>query len=155
MLAIASLESKEILGGPRLAEIATDLLQDLLDQSNRFTVVERRNLARVVDEQALDKAGKLVGADLVAYGAVTETVLYSETVPNGPRRFAEIVIQARVVRTDTGKIVYSGEKRGLSNVPQPARASKPEQIAFDEALLNRVARDAVEKLAQEIAELAP
>lgn len=153
VLAIAALESKEFLGGPRLAEIATDFLQDILVQSRKFNVVERRNLGRVIEES--ENPGKRLGADLVVYGAVAEAVLGTAEGQARSLRVAEVVIQARVVRTLDGKILYSSEKRGLAQGPPPAHASNSERIAYDQGLLNRAARDAVEKLAAEIAALHP
>ena len=153
VLAIAALESKEILGGPRLAEIATDFLQDILVQSRKFNVVERRNLGRVIEES--ENPGKLLGADFVVYGAVVEAVLGTAEDQTRSQRVAEVMIQARVVGCETGKTLYSSEKRGLAQGPPPAHASNPERIAYDAALMNRAARDAVEKLAAEIAALAP
>ena len=153
-IAVAHLEAKSALGGTRLAGVATDFFQDLLFQTGRFTVVERRNLGRVLEEQAKDsmsRKGKMVGADLVAFGAVVEAVLRSAP----PHRIAEVAVRAQVVGVDTGKLLYTSEKRGSAEESPSAGASDAETAANDEALLNRAVRAAVEKLVEEIAQRVP
>lgn len=157
-IAVAHMEARSSLGGARLADVAADCLQDLLLKSGRFTVVERRNLGRVLEEQAkesMSKVGKLVGADLVAFGAVAEAALRNAPEPGGPMRIAVVAVQARVVQVETGTLLYSSEKRGSAAGSPSAGASDAETAAYDEALLNRAVRAAVEKLVGEIALRAP
>lgn len=148
-LAIAGIDSKESIGGPPLAASALGCLQERLVSCGRFKVLERLQLDAVVEAQRpleSGRLGKLAGADWVVYGAIMEASMRVMPGTNAPQSVADVLVHLRVIRVEDGKIIYSSSHTG--------RAESPDPTSYG-ALLNRAARAAVEKLAGEIAELAP
>ncbi|HEY3226695.1 MAG TPA: CsgG/HfaB family protein [Planctomycetota bacterium] len=149
VLAIAGMDSKETLGGPRLSAAALEYLQDRLVSCGRFRVVERMQLRRILEEQqpeGTSKAAKLAGADWVVYGAITEASLRGGSGPGDLKGVAEALVHLRVVRVEDGVIIYSHRHRG---------SAVNTSSSMDDSLLFQAVRAAVDKLAGEIAELAP
>jgi len=78
-------------GGGDLNSLAADQMTTLLDQSDRFTVVERAQLQKLLDEQNLEgvvkpgelaKQGQVRGVDYLLLGKVTNLRVKKETKGN-------------------------------------------------------------------------
>jgi curli biogenesis system outer membrane secretion channel CsgG len=78
-------------GGGTLDELAADQMTTLLDQTDRFTVIERAQLQKLIDEQNLEgivKSGELArqgqvrGVDYLLIGKVTNLRVKRETKGN-------------------------------------------------------------------------
>ena len=114
-VAIAGIESKEDVGGVRLAESVREHLQDELHASRRFEIVERRHLDYALKElegSSAAAAGKMAGADWVLYGAVTQ-------------EHGGAHVHLRVIRVETGVIIYSGSRSiGMTAEGAGGRAAK-------------------------------
>ena len=112
------------------AEAAQDVFVTELVKSGRFRVVEREQLAALMQEKNLAlsgdidpstavKAGKLLGVKYLLTGAVTEYGA-QETGAHGAYRVGfsagkktfTAAMNARIIDTDTGEIVWADEARG-------------------------------------------
>ena len=119
------------------AEAAQDVFVTELVKSGRFRVVEREQLAALMQEKNLAlsgdidpstavRAGKLLGVDYLLTGSVTEYGV-SETNVNTPGGFGRgryipgvsvgkknfvAAMNARLIETETGEILWADEARG-------------------------------------------
>ena len=109
---------------------AQDVFVTELVKSGRFRVVEREQLAQLMEEKNLAlsgdvhpatavKAGKLLGVKYFLVGAVTEYGsqetgahgAYGVGFSGGKKTFTA-AMNARIIDTDTGEIVWADEARG-------------------------------------------
>lgn len=151
-----------------------DIVTRELFELGRFNLVERRNLQAVLDEQDLGRTGRfdaatvadvgrLVGAELILVGAVTELSIdrTSAVVPGflggATVTTARVAIELRFVDVATGRIlgIGSGEGRasdaevtidGLQQALRLLRVGTVRQSIVAVALRNAI-RDAVEAAA--------
>lgn len=112
------------------AEAAQDVFVTELVKSQRFRVVEREQLAALMQEKNLSlsgdvdpstavQAGKLLGVKYLLTGAVTEYGqqttgahgAYRVGFSAGKKTFTA-AMNARIIDTDTGEIVWADEARG-------------------------------------------
>src|SRR5678815_5109639 len=117
------------------AEAAQDVFVTELVKSGKFRVVEREQLEALMQEKGLTlsgdvdpktavKVGKLLGVNYLLTGAVTEygttgTNVDTPWVGNLPsvsvgKKTFTAAMNARLIDTSTGEIVWADEGRGLS-----------------------------------------
>ena len=120
-------------GGP--GEGMADMLTTDLVKSGKYVVIERQEIARILDEQKLGQAGlvtqqsaaqmgKLLGVELAIMGAVTE--FGSKRGGTGGRikgigvgvskQSASVAIDVRFVNTTTGEIIAADIESILFNI---------------------------------------
>lgn len=148
-IAVVEITSRVTSWEPDYASLAREYLDDALLASGRFRLLERRHLESVLEQSGKEpiKAGWIAGAEWIVYGAVTEAVIREEKgSSNPPRKVAEVEVQLRVVRVQTGEILYSKHPRGTF---EGSMESEPE------TLLRRATKLAIEQAAMEIAKLNP
>ena len=148
-IAIIEVVSKVSPRGPDYASWAKDYLHDALFASGRFRLLERGHVDAVLEQTGRNpnKAGLVMGAEWIIYGAVTEAVYRGESGPANRRpTFAEVELQLRVVRVQTGEILYSKHLRGTS---------MSSVDAHHESLLRQATKLAVEQAVADIAKLNP
>jgi curli biogenesis system outer membrane secretion channel CsgG len=158
-----------------------DMLITALVKTGRYLVVERTELQKVMEEQALGlsgavtqqtaaKVGELLGAELAVFGVVSEFG-YSKGEMGGAKKgvggfgvgvksqTATVAVDVRMVNTSTGEIIGAEDvrkdekKRGLkfSN----ADLAFGSQSDFDETLVGKATRDAIEEIVKLLDKQAP
>ncbi|MBZ0113587.1 MAG: CsgG/HfaB family protein [Thermoanaerobaculia bacterium] len=109
------------------AAAAQDVFVTELVKSGKFRVIEREQLAALMQEKNLSlsgdvdpstavRAGKLLGVDYLLTGALTEYGSSENEVSGGYRFQAkkknfEAAMNARLIHTETGEIVWADEGR--------------------------------------------
>jgi curli biogenesis system outer membrane secretion channel CsgG len=155
--------------GENLGYAATDELVTQLVQTNRFSVIEREQIAAILGEQDFGgsgrvnpataaEMGKVLGVQLVVLGSITQFsidrksggiggfgVSYSE---------AETVLDARVVNTTTAEIMTVAEGNGKKRFGGVAADNVRFEQAFDEGLAQEALRPAVEKIVDQLVDRA-
>lgn len=152
-----------------VGEGMADMLTTELVKSGEYIVVERQELDVVLQEQKLGlsglvtaqsaaEIGKLLGVELAVVGAVTEFG-YKDNRTGGrvqglrvgvSNQSATVGIDCRLVNTTTGEIINAENVRkeqstkGLS-VETPQVGFR-DQKNFDESLVGKAAREAVEEI---------
>jgi len=146
-----------------------DLVTTALVRSHRVDIVEREKLEKVLDEQrfrltgAVDDAsraaevGKLLGAEAVVFGAVTNAT--QETVD----QFAfdlirtHVRIDARAVDTTTGRVTFSesGEGTSEAKVVRDVRGKLISGVRDGSEEFRKAAAIATEALGRKMARLFP
>jgi curli biogenesis system outer membrane secretion channel CsgG len=157
------------------------MLITALVKSGRYLVVERTELQRVMEEQALGlsgavtqqtaaKVGELLGAELAVFGTVSEFG-YSKGEVGGAKKglggfgvgvksqAATVAVDVRMVNTSTGQIVGAEDvraeekKRGLKFSNKDLAFGS--QNDFDESLVGKATRDAIEQIVELLDKQAP
>ncbi len=148
-----------------------DMLVTQLVKSGKFMVVERQELAKVLEEQGLGmsgavtpqsaaKVGQLLGVELMVMGSVSEFGEKKSGIGGGigkigigaglSKRQARAVVDIRLVNTSTGEIVTAESAEGEEGSTKLDNVSV-ESIDFgnptywDETLLGKASRKAIDK----------
>lgn len=161
--------------GQNVGEGMSDMLTTALVQSGRFRIFERSQLESVMQEQGLGmtgavveqtaaQAGKLLGAELIVMGAVTE---FGVSKGEGGTRLGKIKIGAqtlkaivavdiRLVDANSAEIIWSGtvrkeeSKTGLSlGTPEFDFKNRND---FDESLIGKATRAAIDETVEKLNE---
>jgi len=127
-LAIAKFENATRFGKRRLGDNITGVLTTELAKTNRFTLLERERVDKILEQVALSQAGltegtleqiQLLDADFILSGAVThyavKTTGSSNILTQSKKQTAEVKADARLIDTRSGEIILSesGEGRAV------------------------------------------
>ncbi|PKP57096.1 hypothetical protein CVT91_11460 [Candidatus Atribacteria bacterium HGW-Atribacteria-1] len=168
-----------------LAAGATDLMVNALLSTNRFRVFERSKLDAIIQEQDFQhfsglvdqttavKLGKMIGADAILTGSITNISLKkTEGIKIGSLKVgkssAKVVMTIRIIDVTTGEILLStvqeeeASRSGVSGVlpiPIPGGIGFSHQEAVDvlsavELICNKVVLDFVAKMDRKTVELS-
>lgn len=155
-----------------------DMLVTALVKSGRYIVIERSELANLMKEQELGltgavteqtaaRVGELLGAELAIFGTITEFG-YSEGGKDlkvrgfkigGKTTTAAVAADVRMVGTSTGEIVAAEsireteDKKGLTLSNNDWAYGG--HSAFDETLVGKATRKAIDKIVEHLDEQAP
>jgi curli biogenesis system outer membrane secretion channel CsgG len=159
--------------GQNVGEGMSDMLTTALVKSGKFRIFERSQLESVMQEQGLGmsgavveqtaaQAGRLLGAELIVMGAVTEFGAKREEGGVSIKRIkigahtlsATVAVDVRLVDANSGEIKWSNTvrkeetKTGLSfAVPD---FSFNDQKQFDESLIGKATRAAIDEIVQKL-----
>lgn len=130
-VAVSRFQDRSGTGYNHLGEGVADMLVTALVKSNKFSVIERQELEKVLEEQKLGesglvtaetapKLGKLLGVELLVVGSVSEFGTKESQVSGGlsfisggvKTKTARAVVDVRLVNTVTGEIVAAEKKEG-------------------------------------------
>jgi curli biogenesis system outer membrane secretion channel CsgG len=145
--------------GDRLGEAAADELTTQLVKAGDFSVLERSQIQKLLDEQlagqsgAIDPAtaarvGKLIGIQFALLGSITQFSIDEKS--GGIGRFsasyaeAESMLDIRVVDVNTGEILVVAEGQGTKRFGGAAFKDINLQRNFDEGVAQEALRPAVE-----------
>jgi curli biogenesis system outer membrane secretion channel CsgG len=153
------------LFGDRLGLAASDEMATQLTQTGSFTVIERRAIDAILEEQragatgVIDPAtaasiGKLLGAQAVVVGSITKFAVDRKSGGIGPLSAsyteAESAVDARVIDTTTGEILLVAEGQGKSRIGGAAYKDINLERDFDAGLAQEALRPAIEKTVERI-----
>lgn len=130
-VAVSRFEDRAGTGYNHLGEGVADMLVTALVKSNKFFVLERQELEKVLGEQKLGesglvtaetapKLGKLLGVELLVVGSVSEFGTKESQVSGGisflgggiKRKTSRAVVDIRLLNTVTGEIVAAEKEEG-------------------------------------------
>lgn len=146
-------------GQDRLGGQARSILEAHLNQSNRFTVLNRTNLESLEREAKLSgKEQKIIGANYVITGSVSEfgrkavgDVQLFGLMGKGKNQVAYAKVILNVVDTKTSEVIYSGIGAGEFKLSTREVIGFGSQASYDPTLTGKVLdlaiREAVDSLA--------
>lgn len=130
-VAVSRFEDRAGTGYNHLGEGVADMLVTALVKSNKFSVLERQELEKVIAEQRLGesglvtpetapKLGKLLGVELMVVGSVSEFGTKEKKVSGGlsfisggiKTKTSRAVVDIRLINTVTGEIVAAEKEEG-------------------------------------------
>lgn len=146
-----------------------DLFTTALVDKGNFRVFERARLAAIMKEQNLGlsgnitpdtavKIGKLIGVQYLLTGRVTEFAMKGKSFGgafNVAFKFKskELIgrLDIRLIRTDTGEIVYVDKDKGQKKFKSLKIASFGGGTDFDQSMVNDIFEPIVDSMAQKMA----
>lgn len=162
---IAEFENRSPYGQRRLGQGISDVLATELSRTNLFILLEREKLNLILDEQALAQTGlisersapqygKLLGANAVITGSVTQfgvrTEAHDIVLTSGKKQIATCALDVRIIDADNGSIIWAGSGQGeairsYTNILGSGKAG-----GYDETLEGDAFRAAVVRLMENL-----
>ncbi len=164
--------------GRSVGDGLADMLTTALVKSGKYIVLERQEIDRLLQEQDLGgsgivtpesaaKIGKMLGVELAVMGAVTEFGHSKSEIGGAVKglglgvksQSATVAVDVRLVNTSTGEILAaeavrkSKSKKGLKIRTDEWRFAS--RNAFDQSLVGKASRDAVNSVVKLIDKHAP
>jgi curli biogenesis system outer membrane secretion channel CsgG len=125
----------------RIGKQASDMLTSRLVMSGQFIVLERPDLSKVKNEQALGGGGGLVGADTLIMGSVTEFGRSvggkSGFLSSTKEQVAKSKVDVRLVDVKTGHAYFSANGAGEARSEVGEVAGFGSRSAYDATLNDR------------------
>lgn len=144
----------------RIGKQASDMLASRLIQSGQFVVIERPDLSKVTREQEISGDSRLVGADTLLIGSVTE---FGRSVAgkvgflsSTKVQTAKAKVDIRLVDVKTGHAYFSAIGSGEANTEIGEVAGFGSRAAYDATLNDRAIAaaisDVIDQLVSKLAE---
>jgi curli biogenesis system outer membrane secretion channel CsgG len=135
---------------------AVDILSTKLASSQKFILLERQDMDKIMEELKLagNEGLQKVGADYLIIGSVTEFGRKNVGDVNAFSRSKTQTVQAgvsiRLVDVSTGQIVYSEEAKGEAETTNKTVMGYGEQTDYDATLSDKAISAAISKLVENI-----
>ncbi|KRS21637.1 curli production assembly protein CsgG [Alishewanella sp. WH16-1] len=141
----------------RLGKQASDILAARLTETQKFIMLERADLDKVLREQSFSGAEvKSIGSDYLIVGSVSEfgrsTNSEVGVFSRNKIQTATATVNVRLINTRTGQVVYSEEATGEARVEANTVLGVGERAAYDTAINDRALSAAISKLVSNITE---
>ncbi len=134
---------------------ALDILSAKLAASGKFLLLERSDLASLLEEcQKGEKGSAAIGADYMIIGSITEFGR-KNTGKNGvfssqKTQTVEAAVAVRLVDVSTGLIIYSDEAKGSAELTTKTTMGVGGQASFDATLSDKAISGAIDQLVENI-----
>lgn len=153
--------------GDNLGAAAADELATQLVQTGKYTVLERRELASILQEQNLGasgavtgataaKVGKLLGVQLILTGSITAFSIKRTSIGlrgiGGSYSNAESKVDARLVNTETGEVMVVATGQGNKRMGGGYFKGVSAEQTFDQGAAQEALRPAVEQVVAKLTE---
>ncbi|MBI4565071.1 MAG: hypothetical protein HY716_10310 [Planctomycetes bacterium] len=168
-IAVVDFEDKSQYGAGRLGTSAADQLTTYLVKSRQFNVYDRKDLAKVLDEQKLGQSGivdpataarvgKIIAVEYVVIGTISNFGMRTEAVDaiitQNKKQIAESKVLVKVINVETSAIVFAGEGDGVAERSASGMMGLGGRTSYDETLagdsLNAAILQMVDDLIDEI-----
>ena len=131
---------------------AVDILSTKLAQSNKFILLERQDMDKIMEELKIAGNGGMqkVGADYLIIGSVTEfgrkNVGNSTAFSRSKTQIVQAGVSIRLVDVSTGQIIYSEEAKGEAETTNKTSFGYGERTDYDATLSDKAISAAISKL---------
>ena len=136
-------------------EQALDILSAKLASSGKFLLLERSDLATLLEECQKNGGGSsTIGADYMIIGSITEYGR-KNTGKNGvftsqKTQTVEAAVSIRLVDVSTGLIIYSDEAKGSAELTTKTTMGVGGQASYDATLSDKAISEAINQLVENI-----
>ena len=140
----------------KLGKQALDILSTKLAASNKFILLERSDMDKIVAELKLstDSSSQKVGADYLIIGSVTEfgrkNVGDQKVFSRSKTQTVEAGVSIRLVDVSTGQIIYSEEAKGEAETTAKTSFGLGQTADYDASLSDKAISAAISKLVENI-----
>jgi curli biogenesis system outer membrane secretion channel CsgG len=173
-IAVSRFEDRSGSGYHSLGQGVSDMLVTALVKSGKFSVIERQDIDRVLEEQkfgqsgavtpeSAPKVGQILGAELFIIGSISEFGQKESNISGGMSLFggglktktSRAAVDIRLVNTSTGEIIASETESGSKS--STGIAVRYEDIDFsnlnswDDTDIGKAVREAVDECVELIA----
>jgi curli biogenesis system outer membrane secretion channel CsgG len=139
-----------------LGKQAVDILSTKLAASNKFILLERQDMDKILEETKVvgkDEAQK-VGADFLIVGSITEfgrkTVGGVAVFSRTKSQIVEAGVNIRLIDVSTGQIIYSEEAKGEAETTNKTVMGLGQKTDYDATLSDKAISAAISKLVENI-----
>ena len=160
-VAVVEFENKTTYG-QRLGTAAADVLVTELSKTDRFILIERAKLDKLITEQKLgvtgivdpntaSQMGKVLGAAAIVTGAVSEFGTQQKgtdyLITESKKQTARAVVDVRVINTETSQILYAESGKGEVASSTGTFLGMGSRASYNESLEAEALRAAIQKFA--------
>ncbi len=164
-ISVVEFENKTAYGQRRLGTAASDVLLTELGKSQKFILIERAKLDKVMEEQKLQttgmidantvsQVGKILGLDAIVVGVVSQfgvkTGGSDYLLTQSKQQVAECTVDIRVIEVETGKILYIDSGKGVAKSSKGSFLGMGTKGGYDETLEGESLRAAIAKFVDNI-----
>lgn len=164
-VAVIDFENKTPYGARRLGTSASDILITELVKTEKFIMVEREKLNKLLQEQKLGMSevvdpnaaaavGRILGLDAIITGSIsqfgTKTVGSDFLITQSKQQVAEATVDIRVVDVETGRIIYADSGKGTSSQKTGSFLGMGTQASYAENIEGDALRAAIVKFVKNI-----
>lgn len=134
---------------------ALDILSAKLAASGKFLLLERGDLAAILEEaKKSDNGLATIGADYMIIGSVTEfgrkNVGKSGAFTSTKTQMVEAAVAIRIVDVSTGLIIYSDEAKGSAELTTKTTMGIGGKAGYDATLSDKAISEAIGQLVENI-----
>lgn len=134
---------------------ALDILSTKLAASEKFLLLERNDLAEILEECKQNGSDfSRIGADYMIIGSVTEfgrkTVGKSNGLSAEKSQIVEAAVAIRIVDTSNGRIIYSEEGKGEASLTTKSGLFTSQTAEYDATLSDKAISAAISQLVENI-----
>jgi len=135
---------------------ALDILSAKLAASGKFLLLERNDLATLLEECQKNGSGaaSTIGADYMIIGSITEygrkNTGKSGVFTSQKTQTVEAAVSIRLVDVSTGLIIYSDEAKGAAELTSKTTFGVGGQAGFDATLSDKAISEAINQLVENI-----
>lgn len=138
-----------------LGKQASDILVTMLQNSNRFLIFERPDLAKIEREQKLAGGeGQLVGVDALILGSISEfgraTEGKSGFLSSTKRQRVRAAVNLRLVEVSTGRVFFAADGVGEAITETGEVAGFGSRAAYDATLNEKAITSAIGEVLDEV-----
>ena len=157
-IGVVDFENKSAYAQARLGTAASDILVTELAKTEKFVVVERDKLHKIMDEQKLQasgavdsrtavQVGRILGLNAIVTGAVSEFGVKTEgseyLLVQSKRQTAEATVDIRIVDAETGQVLYADSGKGKASSGKGSVRGLGTRGGYDETLEGKALRAAI------------
>ena len=134
---------------------ALDILSSKLAASGKFMLLERNDLAQLLEEcQKGDATASTIGADYMIIGSVTEfgrkNIGKQGAFTSAVTQVVEAAVAIRLVEVSTGLIIYSDEAKGSAEQTAKQTMGIGSKASYDATLSDKAISEAIGPLVENI-----
>ena len=134
---------------------ALDILSAKLAASGKFLLLERSDLASLLEEAKKSEGGlSTIGADYMIIGSITEygrkNVGKNGAFSSAKTQIVEAAVAVRLVEVATGLIIYSDEGKGSAELTTKTTMGIGGQASYDATLSDKAISEAIGQLVENI-----
>jgi len=160
-VAVVEFENKTTYG-QRLGTAAADILVTELGKTDRFILIERAKLDKLIAEQKLGmtgvvdpstaaQMGKVLGAAAIVTGAVSEFGTQQKgtdfLITESKKQVARAVVDVRIINTETSQILYAESGTGEVSSTSGTFLGMGSHASYNESIEGEALRAAIQKFA--------
>lgn len=134
---------------------ALDILSSKLAASGKFLLLERSDIASLLEEAKRSENGfASIGADYMIIGSITEfgrkNIGKNGVFTNTKTQVVEAAVAIRLVDVSTGLIIYSDEGKGSAELTTKTSMGVGGQASYDATLSDKAISEAIGQLVENI-----
>jgi len=139
-----------------LGKQAVDILSTKLAASNKFILLERADMDKIMEEMKVSAKEDFqkVGADYLIVGSITEfgrkTVGEVKVFSRSKSQIVQAGVNIRLIDVTTGQIIYSEEAKGEAETTNKTVMGMGEKTDYDATLSDKAISAAISKLVENI-----